>query len=166
LVFRFTSRFPDDRYDRAWSGITDPKWANISTTQAIQQDPNFIEPLAVLQTAATTIGNDTILNFSWSRATYSFMVFLHFADFQNTQVREFDVYFNGNRLNGEKPYRPLYLAASCVSSSGWYASSDGNYNITLAATATSILPPMLNALEVYALLATDGPATYQKDCEF
>ncbi|CAN6210497.1 unnamed protein product [Urochloa humidicola] len=160
----FITRFPDDRYDRVWLGITDPKWANKSTTQTIQQDPTFIEPLPVLQTAVTTIGNDTILNYSWqkNRATYSFMVFLHFADFQNIQVREFDIYLNGNRLN-EMPYSPQYLAASSVCSPRWYTAPDGNYNVTLTATANSVLPPMLNALEVYTLLAMDGPATYPND---
>ena len=66
----------------------------------MQPDPSSVEPVAVLQTAATATGNNTALSYTWqdSRPAYSFMVFLHFADFQSAKLREFDIYFNGNRL--------------------------------------------------------------------
>jgi len=135
----------------------------------MQPDPSFVEPVAVLQTAATATGNNTALSYTWqdSRPAYSFMVFLHFADFQSAKLREFDIYFNGNRLGpSDRPYRPLYLESSTVCSSGWYRATDGNYNITLVATAVSELPPMLNAVETYTLLAFDTPTTFPDDCEF
>jgi len=132
----------------------------------MQPDPSFVEPVAVLQTAATATGNNTALSYTWqdSRPAYSFMVFLHFADFQSAKLREFDIYFNGNRLGpSDRPYRPLYLESSTVCSSGWYRATDGNYNITLVATAVSKLPPMLNAVETYTLLAFDTPTTFPDD---
>jgi len=92
------------------------------------------------------------------------MVLLHLADFQSAQLRELDIYFNGNLL--APSYRPPYLASSTVRSPGWYRAADGNYNITLVATAVSELPPMLNAIETYTLLAFDTPTTFPNDCEF
>lgn len=129
-----------------------------------------MEPLAVLQTAVTATGNGTTLSYTWqaeNRPAYSFMVFLHFADFQNTQPRQFYVYLNGNRLGlSDKPYSPQYLASSTVSNSGWYRAIDGVYNITLVAAAVSVLPPILNAIEIYTLLVFDTPTTFPDDCEF
>ena len=162
------SRYPGDQYDRFWwASGTNPQWANMSTAQAIQPDPGSAVPLPVLQTAAAAAGNGTALNYPWrtTRATYCFMVLLHFADFQSAQLRQFDVYFNGDRLGqGEKPYSPPYLAAASVRS-GWHSAVDGMYNLTLAATAASQLPPMLNALEIYTAIAMDSPATFRADCE-
>lgn len=141
-----------------------PQWANQSTSQTIQLEPSFLVPQAVLQTAIEPTGNDTTITYYTWGSRPAYMVFLHFADFQNAQDRQFDIYLNGNRLN-EKPYSPQHLAVSCISNSEWFRSTDKNYNITLAATATSVLPPVLNAIEIYSLLAFDSPTTFPKDCE-
>jgi hypothetical protein len=91
-----------------------------------------------------------------------FRVFLHFADFQNSQLRQFNVSFNGGQLVN---YSPMYLKASSVQTSGWWKSADGNYNITLEATNTSLLPPMISAYEIYRLIPTNNSRTFSKDCE-
>jgi hypothetical protein len=126
-----------------------------------------MQPLPVLQTAIVPLGNKTTLSYAWSgSAVTSFMVFLTFADFQNTKIRQFEITLNGNPLGpNEKSYTPSYLVASTISNSGWYRASDNKYNLILNATATSELPPMINAIEIYKLLAFDSPATYPKDCE-
>jgi hypothetical protein len=113
------------------------------------------------------LGNKTTLSYVWSgSAVASFMVFLTFADFQNTKIRQFEITLNGNPLGpNDKSYTPSYLVASTISNSGWYRASDNKYNLVLNATATSELPPMINAIEIYKLLAFDSPATYPKDCE-
>ncbi|KAL6846308.1 hypothetical protein ACP4OV_023756 [Aristida adscensionis] len=162
------TRYPDDPYDRYWWMTTDPQWANLSTAQVIPPNPGFMEPLPVLQTAIAAAGNSsTTLSYPWQKHSSAcpFMVFLHFSDFQNAQLRQFDIYLNGNRLRpaGEKAVSPPYLAASCVYSSGWYRAPDGAYNLTLVATAASVLPPMLNAIEIYYLVAFDRPMTFPKD---
>jgi hypothetical protein len=95
------------------------------------------------------------------------MVFLHFADFQSAQARQFRIYFNGDRPGlSEKPYSPPYLASSTVYNYGWYRATDNTYNITLTATPDSVLPPMCNAIEIYTQLALDGPTTFSKDRKF
>ncbi|CAL5064751.1 unnamed protein product [Urochloa decumbens] len=124
----FITRYPDDPYDRYWWESVGPQWKKLSSTQNMQPDPSFVEPVA------------------------------------NNQARQFDIYFNGNRLGlSDKPYSPQYLASSSVSTSGWYRATDGNYNITLVATAASVLAPMLNAIEIYTLLTFDTPTTFPED---
>ncbi|GJM96028.1 hypothetical protein PR202_ga12832 [Eleusine coracana subsp. coracana] len=161
------TRYPDDTYDRYWWSMEKiyPLWANLSTMGSVQPDPDFMQPLTVLQTAVAAGGNDTILTITWqeNKRSDSFMVFLHFADFQNTQLRQFGIYLNGNRLGASnKPHNPTFMAASCVYAS-MYRANDGSYNITLAATSMSMLPPMLNALEVYTIIANDSPITFPND---
>ncbi|KAK3149850.1 hypothetical protein QOZ80_3AG0223870 [Eleusine coracana subsp. coracana] len=163
------TRYPDDTYDRYWWSMEKiyPLWANLSTMGSVQPDPDFMQPLTVLQTAVAAGGNDTILTITWqeNKRSDSFMVFLHFADFQNTQLRQFGIYLNGNRLGASnKPHNPTFMAASCVYAS-MYRANDGSYNITLAATSMSMLPPMLNALEVYTIIANDSPITFPNDCK-
>ncbi|EAZ44436.1 hypothetical protein OsJ_29049 [Oryza sativa Japonica Group] len=141
---------------------TNPMWANLSTTSNIQEESTmFGVPSAILQKAVTVAGNGTMLNImSEDRSFFEFMVFLHLADFQDNKIRQFNVYFNSDN---PLPYIPQYLAADYVYSRNWYSSTDGKFNITLAATAKSLLPPMLNALEIYTLVAHSTPTTFSKD---
>ena len=105
----------------------------------------------------------TVLNIKWeddNTSRHEFAVFLHFADFQDSQVREFNVYFNSGPPN---KYRPHYLVAGFVYTTRWYRAIDGDFNVTLAATPESVLPPMLNAYEIYTLIVHDTPTTFQQD---
>ncbi|GJM99005.1 hypothetical protein PR202_ga16062 [Eleusine coracana subsp. coracana] len=160
-------RFPSDQFDRYWWASVGPQWRNLSSSSTIQLDPSFLVPSSVLQTAVTVAGNETgltVMTWEESKTLYTFMVILHFADFQSSQPREFDIFFNGNQLGpGGRPYSPPALVSSWVYSSPWYRADDGNYNVTLVATATSALPPMLNALEIYTLVPQDSPTTFSKD---
>ncbi|KAK3133149.1 hypothetical protein QOZ80_6AG0532990 [Eleusine coracana subsp. coracana] len=86
---------------------------------------------------------------------------------ENAQLRQFDIYFNGDRLvGGSSPYSPSYLVATCVYTSvAIPAVVDGQYNITLVSTAKSVLPPMINAIEIYTLVPRNSPTTFSKDSE-
>ena len=46
-----------------------------------------------------------------------------------------------------------------------YRATDGSYNITLVATNTSVLPPMINALEIYVRVPYETPTTLPQDCK-
>uniref|UniRef100_A0ACD5XR32 Uncharacterized protein n=1 Tax=Avena sativa TaxID=4498 RepID=A0ACD5XR32_AVESA len=160
-----TTRYPDDPYDRFWWRRASSSWAYISTQSPIVQleHDSFDVPVSVLQRAATAVGNDTVLNvLTWEgyKASLMFKVFLHFADFQKSQLRQFDIYFNDQRLDN---YSPTYLTASSVQSSGWSKSPDGVYNITLAANNVSVLPPMMSAYEIYSLIPHHTQRTFSKD---
>lgn len=172
MFFTRIYRYPDDIYDRYW-WQAEPKstWANLSTTSIIKQEPMFTVPVPVLQTATTTVGNTTELTvLRWSDPNFrEHTVFLHFADFQSNQIRRFEAYLNGNRLipnDRNSSYTPLYLTAGSVFTSSWYRANDGNYNLTLVATAESSLPPMLNAFEIYTRILHDNPMTFAQDCKW
>nr|XP_025876042.1 LRR receptor-like serine/threonine-protein kinase IOS1 [Oryza sativa Japonica Group] len=87
-------------------------------------------------------------------------VILHFADFQNNKSREFTVSID----NGvhSSPYSTPYLNGLSVTGS-WSSDSEGKYNFTIAATAISALPPILNAYEVYGRIVHDNPTTFSQD---
>uniref|UniRef100_A0A0E0QQA9 non-specific serine/threonine protein kinase n=1 Tax=Oryza rufipogon TaxID=4529 RepID=A0A0E0QQA9_ORYRU len=145
--------YPFDRYDRFWwPGDSNPLWDYLNSTRSIQPESSTEVPSALLQKAVQAAGNGTMLNITWQDHTpaLQFTVFLHFADFQKSlQPRQFNIYFNSH----DKPYlyNPPYLAAGVVYSPSWYSEFDGQFNVTLAATAESVLPPMLNAYEIYTL---------------
>lgn len=158
------TRFPDDPYDRYWSSGTMSSWAKLSTKDTIKQHDDFVVPIPVLQTAVAPINNGTVLRVNtWvSQGTPSeFKFILHFADIQNAQLRQFDIYLNNEKWYTN--YSPPYLAAGNVSSSEWYKTTDGQHSFTLAATNTSVLPPMINAYEGYKLIPHDIPRTFSKD---
>uniref|UniRef100_A0A0E0FN93 Protein kinase domain-containing protein n=1 Tax=Oryza nivara TaxID=4536 RepID=A0A0E0FN93_ORYNI len=155
-------KYRDDRYDRFWwQGNSNPLWKNISTSSAVAVNSNFAEPLAVMQTAVEGIRTNTTVEISWESKTASeFIVAVHFADFQNSQLRQFNISIS-NRL-GRDNYSPPYLAtAGLMGWTGW--SSDGKYDISLEATAASKLPPILNAVEAYIPIDHANPMTLPKD---
>lgn len=91
------------------------------------------------------------------------MVFLHFADFQNSQLRQFDIHVNDDELY---QYALNYLTASNVYTSGRYKATGGKYhNITLVPTNISELPPMINAYEIYGLITHNTSRTFPRDVE-
>lgn len=158
-------RFPDDPYDRFWFSSTSSLWTNISTRRTIRSGNNFAVPLSILQTAVAAIDNGTNLNIMTNPEASSFqpMVFLHFADFQNSQLRQFDIHVNDDELY---QYALNYLTASNVYTSGRYKATGGKYhNITLVPTNISELPPMINAYEIYGLITHNTSRTFPRDVE-
>ncbi|BAF24868.2 Os09g0349800 [Oryza sativa Japonica Group] len=157
-------RYPDDQYDRFWS--TDeahPLSTNISTQTTIQPSTEFAVPSPVLQKAIVPSGNSMKLVFFSGQVDVllrNHFVILHFADFQNNKSREFTVSID----NGvhSSPYSTPYLNGLSVTGS-WSSDSEGKYNFTIAATAISALPPILNAYEVYGRIVHDNPTTFSQD---
>lgn len=143
----------------------DPTWKNISSLSTIKEDSNFAVPSPIMQTAIEAVDNNTILNITWVNkmpSGHNIKLLLHFADFQNSQLRQFNISFNTLR---DDQYSPPYLAPFVVSNNGWYRSNDGEYNITLQATTASKLPPMINAIELYIRISHVNPRTLPRDCK-
>ncbi|KAF2915814.1 hypothetical protein DAI22_09g068100 [Oryza sativa Japonica Group] len=167
-------RYPDDPYDRVWwlpqitSGLI-----KISTRSLISRytDDVYEVPVAVLKTAATTSSTSTALNFLWAAptgwdATPGYLIGLHFTDFQQGQLREFDIYYNNDLWNYDnKKTKPPYLLANYINGTTPYTSDNYLYNISLVATNASVLPPMLNAIEIYYQVQQDEKMTYSEDVE-
>jgi hypothetical protein len=152
-----------------------PRWVNESTTRPIEPDTSYYGvPSRILQTAVAASANDTALTaITWQADSdttpYSFMILQHFADFQETQLRQFDIFINEKDESGArqelKSYSPSYLSSSPVSTVD-YRATDGYYNITLVRTNASALPPMINALEIYVRVPYENPTTLPQDCKF
>ncbi|KAF0920118.1 hypothetical protein E2562_033363 [Oryza meyeriana var. granulata] len=160
-------KYDDDPYDRYWWPIqSEPTWNNISTVLPINLDSNYAVPSPVIQTAIEAVSTNTTLTFTWKDQGsngYEYKVYLHFADFQNSQLRQFNVSLNDD----VEPYQysPPYLTSDVLYNSGWYQpdGDDGAYSITLKATAASKLPPMINALELYTHIFHVNPKTSPTD---
>uniref|UniRef100_A0A0E0II85 Protein kinase domain-containing protein n=1 Tax=Oryza nivara TaxID=4536 RepID=A0A0E0II85_ORYNI len=162
----YVTAYPLDPYDRYWwAEDSNPMWGYLNSERNIQPESITEVPSAVLQKAVQVAGNGRMLNITWEGNTPDLQVtvFLHFADFQKSQPRQFNIYFNSH----DKPYlySPPYLAAGVVYSPSWYGESDGEFNVTLVATAKSVLPPMLNAFEIYTPIKHKTPMTFSKDVE-
>uniref|UniRef100_A0ACD5YA86 Uncharacterized protein n=1 Tax=Avena sativa TaxID=4498 RepID=A0ACD5YA86_AVESA len=166
-----TTRYSADPYDRLWErGTTNnPLWTYLSTEEDIQLEYKFAVPIAVLKTAVAPVNNSTItllnsLPFESYKTSFQFIVVLHFADFQNSgQLREFNVYLPQYFApSDDDQYTPPYLSASWVYTH-WCKANESNLNITLAATNTSMLPPMINAYEILNRIPHDTPRTSYED---
>ncbi|PWZ14730.1 putative leucine-rich repeat receptor-like serine/threonine-protein kinase [Zea mays] len=168
----FGCRYPDDPYDRFWWAMDEasPRWVNLSTTRPIQPDTSsYAVPSRVLQTAVAAASNNgtaaALTAMNWQYDTkYSFMIFLHFTDFVHSQIRQFDILINENE-SGPKvtAYNDTcYLIPTHVHTES-YRAAGGKYNVTLAATKASVLPPMLNALEIYVRVPYESPTTLPQD---
>ncbi|KAG9456527.1 hypothetical protein H6P81_001035 [Aristolochia fimbriata] len=160
-------RYPDDKYDRLWVPYTDPSWASISTSLVVDNFYLGFEPSsAVMKTAATPLNaNDPVLYFNWT-ANYSsteFHIFRHFADFQkpngSATFREIDCCNNGHSCF---PFSPEYLVSATVYTIN-PMTENRNYSISFSKTEKSVLPPILNAFEIYIVLSLDEAATDEKD---
>uniref|UniRef100_A0A0E0B1U9 Protein kinase domain-containing protein n=1 Tax=Oryza glumipatula TaxID=40148 RepID=A0A0E0B1U9_9ORYZ len=159
--------YKDDLYDRYWWPMpSNPTWKNISTASPIDLASNYAVPSPVIQTAIEAVSTNTTLTlYTWKDQGsngYEYKVYMHFADFQNSQLRQFNISFNTLK---EDQYSPPYLAPFVVFNTRWYKSNDGEYNITLQATAASKLPPMINAIELYTRISHINPRTLPRDLD-
>uniref|UniRef100_J3MWN6 Malectin-like domain-containing protein n=1 Tax=Oryza brachyantha TaxID=4533 RepID=J3MWN6_ORYBR len=157
-------RYSDDPYDRYWWPVqSGPLWKNISTVSPIKLDPNWPVPLSVMQTAIEAVSNNTKFISKWQDLeSDEYRVYLHFADFQNTEIRQLNV-----TINELEPFLfiPPYLAHTVARNVGWYKSKTTIYSITVGATTASKLPVMINAFEFYTRIPNVNPKTLPRDCK-
>ncbi|KAJ3695099.1 hypothetical protein LUZ60_000476 [Juncus effusus] len=154
-----TIRYRGDPYDRLWPSGTIENCFNISTHSSIDMktNDNFEVPSAVLQTAVTpnTFGS---LKFSLTELinqvgkNLQTHVYMSFAGFNSTASTLFNVYLNNNLLHltgVEAPFSVLYLKPRAISIR---SSALAEYGVSLNPDPNSVLAPLLNALEVYAVI--------------
>ncbi|KAM0847867.1 hypothetical protein ACQ4PT_054754 [Festuca glaucescens] len=160
-------RYPDDPYDRLWFPSVNPVlWTERSTTRKVQNvdSDSFEAPSAVLQTAIRP-RNGSQIQLSWkpqpqtndpSPACFAIMHFTELEILSSNAVCEF--YIN---LNGELWHRDAATPAYLYSGPSYntVASRKSQYDITINATASSTLPPIINALEVYSAIPTTNLGT-------
>ncbi|WOL14609.1 hypothetical protein Cni_G23389 [Canna indica] len=163
-------RSPADPYDRLWYPFSYSSWTEVNTTSLVQIQASdlFEVPSAVLQTAVAPV-NSTELRFMWSfpdgvSVRPQYYIFLHFAEIQSLasgQSREFSIYLNENLVSDS-------MSLSYLLASARYTLRPlfpDRYEFLLNATASSTLPPIINALEVYSVLQLTGDATDSADVD-
>uniref|UniRef100_A0A0E0II67 Protein kinase domain-containing protein n=1 Tax=Oryza nivara TaxID=4536 RepID=A0A0E0II67_ORYNI len=170
-------RYPDDPYDRLWWPWEDNSGLlNISTNETIKHYSydKFEVPSKVLQTAATTAATSISLHFSWAAPTSwppteavpAYYHNMHYTEFLKPHEHEFNTYYNGHLWSTyDNPVMPPYLLAGYKYSTSQSTTDDGFYNMSIIATNTSILPPILGAFEIYYLVQHDDTMTSPEDVD-
>ncbi|KAF2564485.1 hypothetical protein F2Q70_00018595, partial [Brassica cretica] len=88
----------------------------------------------------------------------------HFSEVQALPIgdfREFDIFWNGQRF--DKTVRPEYLKTTTIKSTTPVTCKGGVCNLELIRTTNSILPPLLNAIELYTVVKFPQVETNEND---
>ncbi|KAH0704389.1 hypothetical protein KY285_018667 [Solanum tuberosum] len=144
-------RYSFDAYDRIWEALQLPEWDIVSTRREVDRDieNDFYPPTLAMGTAATPL-NSTTWTLSWGPAdpNIDYHTYLYFAEIVSllpNQTRKFDVIINSETVSWEE-LEPEYLTTFVMNDKRMAS----NFNYTLRQTNNSTLPPLINALEVYA----------------
>ncbi|KAI5018495.1 hypothetical protein ZWY2020_043383 [Hordeum vulgare] len=150
-------RYPDDSFDRYWQPFPDNKHAVSSTHNVTSADFWNLPPPDVFNTALVAEQNAPLV-LQWppiSLQNDSYYVALYFADTLADSSRTFDV-----NINDYQFYKDLTATSAGLSvfATQWILS--GLTRIIL--TPTSVLPPLINAGEVFGLFPI-GRLTITRD---
>ncbi|KAJ1689498.1 hypothetical protein LUZ63_013653 [Rhynchospora breviuscula] len=167
-------RFPDDRHDRWWLNYNSRTLTEDSTNSAVgSSDTEFDTPPYIFQTAAMTSSTKEPLTISWTGNSPStlYLILLHIVEIQNipsTDLREFDITCNQDTWYTSVNPGPFNLQIDDKTTlpAKWLplaATGDTSYTISLQATASSTLPPLLNAIQLYEIRNVTGVPTDSGD---
>ncbi|KAK7245498.1 hypothetical protein RIF29_40344 [Crotalaria pallida] len=162
-----SGRYVDDTFDRIWSPYSSSSFDSISTSSVIDVNGDgYKPPFEVMKTAARPRNGTDTLEFSWTPddPSWKFYVYLYFAEvehLQKTQLRKFNISWNGSPLVA--PFVPLHLYATTLSNSKALVADE--HRISLHKTADATLQPILNAVEIYIVRELDAQPTFEKDVD-
>ena len=122
-----------------------------------------------MSTAAAPEDANGYLIFRWPSdnsniSDVEYYFYMHFAEIQvlqANQTREFNIFHNGDLLDG--PISPAYLRTTTVYNKIPLKARQHNFTISKAENST--LPPILNALEIYTVKQFSLRETHQQDGE-
>jgi len=160
-----SGRYEDDIYDRIWSPLNSSSWDSVSTSTKINVNGDgFRAPFEVIRTAARPRNGSDTLELSWTPddPNWKFYVYLYFAEveqLEKTQLRKFNISWNGSPLFDS--IVPRHLFATTLSNSKSLVANE--HRISIHKTEDSTLPPILNAVEIYVVRQLDALATFEQD---
>ncbi|KAJ0006694.1 hypothetical protein Pint_28795 [Pistacia integerrima] len=160
-----TFRYREDPFDRIWTPYNNHSWIAISNSQPVDSSGTIYRPPStVMRTAVVPAKRNDSLQFSWKRSntTSGYYAYFYFAEVQENlanQTRQQTIYLNGGFW--VKPNVTNLYAKTSYKTSRIEAE---NIDFSIIKTRNSTLPPILNALEVYAVkefpqLLTDQQST-------
>jgi len=162
-------RYPDDAYDRIWEPVQIPDSLTVLKSDATSFTINIADrpPAAVLKTAITIAPSDPTGSIALLTSLpsdpvpiYMNLYFAETAQLGPSDKRSFALVVDGEQISDA--ITPVYARAmEFFITNGSYS---GKTNFTLQATSDSNLPPIINAMEVFAVSdplsngtdATDG----------
>ncbi|CAN6984589.1 unnamed protein product [Brassica oleracea var. botrytis] len=158
--------YPNDVKDRIWETKFDPEWMQISTALEANNSNGFLVPQNVLKTAAIPANDTAPFNITEELdfPDDQIYLYLHFSEVQALPIgdfREFDIFWNGQQF--DKTIRPEYLKTTTIKSTTPVTCKGGVCNLELIRTTNSILPPLLNAIELYTVVKFPQVETNEND---
>ncbi|KAJ8638582.1 hypothetical protein MRB53_012849 [Persea americana] len=119
-----------------------------------------------MMTAVRPLNNSDALYFNWTTTDYSlqFHVNMHFAELEllgPNMTREFTVCCDNNSFYNS-PIRPEYLVTTTIQNPQLLRGQQ-NYTCSFTKTPNSNFPPILNAIEIFAILQLPTTPTREED---
>jgi hypothetical protein len=170
-------RYKDDVYDRLWSTRnTLFNWVPINTSSVIDTEgsnDSYKPPAQVLRTAVQPPSGQYALIYDiGSRPNNgpsdTYYVCFHFAEIAKLtegKKREFVIVVNGGNYTSE-PITLDYLKPLSICPQDEHGPFQGSFSFSINATTGSSLPPILNAIEYYTVIALPYKPTYAGDGMF
>ncbi|XP_047310416.1 probable LRR receptor-like serine/threonine-protein kinase At1g05700 [Impatiens glandulifera] len=143
-------------------GSSNVDWySNRLTTEFPMTINNYMLPYLVINSANSPQNPNDSMVITWSPYNISdqLYVYLHFAELTPLASREFDIYINGKLF--QTSYSPKFLQIETIVVPLIDVSS--TYAFSLIRTKNSLLPPLLNAYEVYAIMKARNTQTSDTD---
>jgi len=161
-------RYPDDPYDRVWFPQKIDETTVISTDKMVQNSDKdeFEVPSKVMQTAINSHNASDNIILGWSLTPDppppGCIFILYFSEIEplpDKAVRQFYT-----KINDEvgQDYTPRYLQSGAIFNKNPQR-GNGQYTATIKATASSTLPPIINAYELFFVISTAKFGTESQD---
>ena len=159
-------RYKDDALDRIWNSYMSTSWESITAgfESYSYSETRFKLPGIIMSTAATPKNESEPLRFflDMDDPSQRFYLYMHFSEvlqLQGNQSRVFTIWLNGNLWSNA--VAPERLTSTTIFSTNSVRGS--RLSFSLQKTGESMLPPIINALEVYVIKEFSQSTTDQED---
>ncbi|WZY73417.1 hypothetical protein YC2023_005657 [Brassica napus] len=157
-----------DVFDRIWLPYNSENWSQIRTDNSVDNDNGFKVAENVMATASVPTDPDAHMNISLTglHQTSRFYVCLHFSEIQElnpNDTRELKVMYNGRLII--EPFKPISFYTRSFFRDELGPNANGQCTFSLQKTASSTLPPLLNAMEVYMVNSLSQNETDTKEVD-
>ncbi|XP_023548657.1 putative leucine-rich repeat receptor-like protein kinase At2g19210 isoform X2 [Cucurbita pepo subsp. pepo] len=166
--------YPNDVYDRIWSGYSCQNNTSLVTTNAViagsnntnvNDDDPYKLPMLMLQTACRANGSSFPLGLGTAYRSYRLYVCFHFAEIEKHEAgkfRDMKIVLNDVQTITQS-IQLQYLKPHTVCTKGFDVNHGQQVKFSISATSISSLPPILNGYEILYAMDTPNPLTFLQD---
>ncbi|KAG7013786.1 putative LRR receptor-like serine/threonine-protein kinase, partial [Cucurbita argyrosperma subsp. argyrosperma] len=166
--------YPNDVYDRIWSGYNCQNNTSLVTTNAVIAGSNntndndgdpYKLPMLMLQTACRANGSSFPLGLETAYRSYRLYVCFHFAEIEKHEAgkfRDMKIVLNDVQTITQS-IQLQYLKPHTVCTKGLDVNHGQQVKFSISATSISSLPPILNGYEILYAMDTPNPLTFLQD---